>query len=114
MIVTAFTLGMCLCGLTLVILRSPNSASDDKFGSAIASFSAWCAFAMLLIAGVYALGLIIPALAGAAVLTGLQLDFGDRLDPVAAYKLPFGVGAVLCSVLTWIGILNLLEELPNG
>lgn len=114
MIVTAFVLGMCLSGLTLAIVRQRDYATDDKFGSAIASFAAWCAFGMLLIAGMYALGLVIPAVTGAAVLTVMRFDFGGRLWPVADYKLPLGVGAVLCSVLTWIGILNLLEDLPNG
>lgn len=114
MIVTGFAIGMCLSGLTLLILRQTEFATDDKFGSAIASFAAWCAFGMLVIAGSFALGLLIPGLAAAAILTVLRFDFGHRLRPIARYKLPLGVGAVLCSVLTWIGILNLLEELPNG
>lgn len=114
MIVSAFVLGMLLCGLTLSLLRVPASASEDKFGSAIAMFCAWCAFGMLLMAGLYGLGLVIPGLAAAAILIGLKFDFGERLQPLVSYKLPLGIGAILCSVFAWIGILNLLEELPNG
>ncbi len=112
MIVSAFVLGMLLCGLTLALLRVPASATEDKFGSAIAMFCAWCAFGMLLMAGLYGLGL--PALGGAAVLVGLKLNSGEWLGPLVQFKLPLGVGAIMCSVLAWIGILNLLEEIPNG
>ncbi len=113
MILVAFLLGMALCGITLALIRVEDTF--DKFGSAAAMFSAWCAFGMLLMAGVYGLGLVLPAIAGGLVLALRSTDtFGHRLSALASYKLPLGVGALLCSVLTWVGILNLMEEIPYG
>lgn len=113
MILVAFLLGMTLCGVTLALIRTEDTF--DKFGSAAAMFSAWCAFGMLLMAGVYGLGLVLPAIAGAVVLTLRSTDtFGQWLAALASYKLPLGVGALLCSILAWIGILNLMEEIPYG
>jgi hypothetical protein len=113
MILTAFFIGMALCGITLALIHVEDTF--DKFGSAAAMFSAWCAFGMLLMAGVYGLGLVLPAITGALVLTLRSTDtFGQRLAALASYKLPLGVGALLCSVLAWVGVLNLMEEIPNG
>ena len=113
MILAAFLIGMTLCGVTLALIRAEDTY--DKFGSAAAMFSAWCAFGMLLMAGVYGLGLVLPAIAGAIVLTLRSTEtFGQRLGALASYKLPLGVGALLCSVLAWIGVLNLMEVIPYG
>ncbi|SDX10104.1 hypothetical protein [Litoreibacter albidus] len=113
MILAAFLIGMTLCGVTLALIRAEDTY--DKFGSAGAMFSAWCAFGMLLMAGVYGLGLVLPAIAGGLVLALRSTDtFGQRLHALASYKLPLGVGALLCSVLAWIGVLNLMEEIPYG
>lgn len=112
MILAAFLIGMTLCGITLALIRAEDTF--DKFGSAIAMFSAWCAFGMLLMAGVYGLGLVLPAIAGGLVLVLRTQTFGQRLHALASYKLPLGVGALLCSVLAWIGVLNLMEEIPYG
>lgn len=113
MILGAFLIGMTLCGITLALIRAEDTF--DKFGSAAAMFSAWCAFGMLLMAGVYGLGLVLPAVAAALVLGLRSTDtFGQKLRALASYKLPLGVGALLCSVAAWIGVLNLMEEIPYG
>ena len=113
MILLSFLIGMTFCGVTLALIRAEDTF--DKFGSAAAMFSAWCAFGMLLMAGAYGLGLVLPALVGGTVLALRSTDtFGQRLHPLASYKLPFGVGALLCSILAWIGVLNLMEEIPYG
>ncbi|WP_298261104.1 hypothetical protein [uncultured Litoreibacter sp.] len=113
MILAAFLTGMTFCGLALALIRAEDTF--DKFGSAAAMFCAWCAFGMLLMAGLYGLGLVLPAIAGAAVLALRSTDtFGRRLHALASYKLPIGVAALLCSVAAWIGILNLMEEIPYG
>jgi hypothetical protein len=113
MILAAFLIGMTLCGATLALIRVEDTI--DKFGSAGAMFSAWCAFGMLLMAGAYGLGLVLPAIAGGAVLALRSTDtFGQQISSLASYKLPLGVGALLCSVLAWIGIMNLMEEIPYG
>ena len=112
MIFAAFLIGMALCGVTLALIRAEDTF--DKFGSAAAMFSAWCAFGMLLMAGVYGLGLVLPAIAGGIVLALRTQKFGQRLSALASYKLPLGVGALVCSVLAWIGVLNLMEEIPYG
>lgn len=111
MILWAFLIGMSICGVTLALLRIDQRG--DKFASAIASFATWCAFGMLLLAGTYGLGLVIPAITAALVLTFYKLDLERWLTPLASYKMPLGVGALICSVAAWIGVLNLMEEIPN-
>ena len=112
MIFIAFLLGMALCSVTHAQIRAEDTI--DKFSSAAAMFSAWCAFGMLLMAGVYGLGLVIPAIVGGLVLALRTQKLGQRLGALASYKLPLGAGALLCSVLAWVGILNLMEEIPYG
>lgn len=112
MILTAFLVGMALCAVTLALIAAEDTS--DKFGSAVAMFAAWCAFGMLLMGGTWGLGLVVPAIAAALVLVLRNKTFGARLQALAPYKLPLGVAALLCSVATWIGVLNLMEELPNG
>lgn len=112
MILVAFLLGMVLCAVTLALIVVEDTT--DKFGSAIAMFTAWCAFGMLLMGGTWGLGLVLPAVAAAVVLVLRNETFGNRVRALAAYKLPLSVGALLCSVATWIGVLNLMEDLPNG
>lgn len=112
MILGAFLIGMVLCALTLALIAQEETT--DKFGSAVAMFAAWCAFGMLLMGGTWGLGLVLPAFAAAIVLVARNKKFGQRISALAPYKLPLGVGALVCSVLTWIGVLNLMEELPNG
>lgn len=114
MILAAFLVGMILCALTLALIRAEDPAPRDKFGSAIAMFAGWCAFGMLLLAGAYGLGIILPAISGAIVLALRTPKFGQAINALAAYKLPFGVGALVCSVIAWVGILNLMEDIPYG
>lgn len=114
MILAAFLLGMILCTLTLALIRAEDNAPRDKFGSAVAMFTGWCAFFMLLMAGAYGLGLVLPAIAGAIVLALRTPKFGKAIIALAIYKLPLGVGALICSVVAWVGILNLMEEIPYG
>ena len=104
---------MVLCCVTLALLRVDDARMTDKFGAAGAAFSAWGAFGMLIMAGVYGLGLVIPGLAALAVLAARKSNLGHWLSPLAHYKLPLGIGALLGSILTWIGVLNLMEDLPN-
>lgn len=113
MILLSFLLGMVLCGLTLALLHEDDARMTEKFGAAGASFSAWCAFGMLIMAGLYGLGLVLPALAAITVLIARKSRVSQRLSPLAPYKLPLGIGALLGSILTWIGVLNLMEDLPN-
>ena len=40
--------------------------------------------------------------------------FGAVISPLAPYKMPLGIGALICSVLVWLGVLNMMEGLPNG
>lgn len=112
MILAAFLVGMTLCALTLALIKVEDTT--DKFGSAVAMFAAWCAFGMLLMGGTWGLGLVLPAIAAAIVLVLRNETFGKAVSALAAYKLPLSVGALLCSVATWIGVLNLMEDLPNG
>jgi len=112
MIAGAFLIGMVLCGLTLALIKVEDTS--DKFGSAVAMFAAWCAFGMLLMGGTWGLGLVLPAIAAAIVLTLRTDTIGQRLHALAAYKMPLSIGALLCSVATWVGVLNLMEDLPNG
>lgn len=129
MILAAFLVGMALSGITLLLIRAEDGAAPDKFGSAVAMFCGWCAFAMLLAAGTYTMGIVLPTLLGAAVLVARfynlgaykpgsynfgSYNFGDAMGALAQYKLPLGVGALLCSATAWIGILNLMEGIPNG
>lgn len=115
MILAAFIIGMALCALVLSLIRVEDSARvTDKFGSAVAQFASWCAFGMLFMAGTYGLGLVVPALAAAAVLVLRSTSFGQRISALASYKMPLGIGALLASVVTWIGVLNLMEDIPNA
>ncbi len=114
MIVTSFLLGMAFCAVAFLLIRADETRMVDKFGAAIAMFASWCAFGMLLMAGTYGLGLVLPALTASAVLVTRTLNFGDRLSALARYKLPAAIGALLASIVCWIGVLNLMEELPNG
>jgi len=114
MIATSFLLGMALCAAAFLLIRADENRMVDKFGAAMAMFAAWCAFGMLLMAGTYGLGLLIPGTTAAAVLVVRTLNFGDRLSALARYKLPVAIGALLCSIVAWIGVLNMMEELPNG
>lgn len=114
MIVWGFLIGQLLCGLGLALLKSQSERMDDKFGSAVAAFSLWCAFGMLMMAGTYGLGLLVPGLVGAAVLMLRTAPVGRYLTPLAGYKIHLGLGALVASVVTWLGVLNLIEELPNG
>ncbi|GFE65450.1 hypothetical protein [Litoreibacter roseus] len=114
MILWAFLAGMVACGITLSLLQLEEGAADDKFGSAVAMFAAWCAFGMLLMAGTYGLGLLVPGLTGAAVLVLRKTQLAGVLRPLSPYKMPLGIGALLASVVTWIGVLNLMEDIPNG
>ncbi|MFY0690694.1 MAG: hypothetical protein JXR14_02080 [Paracoccaceae bacterium] len=113
MILWSFLAGMAFCGLTLALLHADDARMTDKFAAAGATFSAWCAFGMLLMAGLYGLGLVVPGLAALAVLGARKSKLGLWLTPLAPYKLPLGIGALLGSILTWIGVLNLMEDLPN-
>ncbi|MEM9432792.1 MAG: hypothetical protein AAGA12_02630 [Pseudomonadota bacterium] len=113
MIFWSFLIGMLFCGLSLTLLHAEGARSGDKFGSAGTMFSAWCAFGMLLMAGTYGLGLVIPALVAAAVLVLRGSSLGTRIMPIAKYKFPLGVAALLSSVVAWLGVLNLMEEIPN-
>ena len=115
MILWAFLIGMALCGLTLALIRAEDGARDtDKFGSAVAMFAAWCAFGMLLMGGTWGLGIVIPGLIAAVVLVLRTTTFGKVASPLAPYKMPLGIGALVCSVLVWVGVLNMMEGLPNG
>jgi len=112
MILGAFLLGMALCGLTLALIHAEDS--HDKFGSAVAMFAAWCAFGMLLMGGTWGIGIVIPGLLAALVLMIRTTKFGAVISPLAPYKMPLGIGALICSVLVWLGVLNMMEGLPNG
>lgn len=112
MIVWAFVVGMVFCAVTLALIRAEDTG--DKFGSAVAMFSAWCAFAMLLMGGTWGLGIVIPGLLGAMVLAARTVKFGRLLAPLAPYKMPLGIAALVSSVAVWIGVLNQMEGLPNG
>ncbi|MEM6408772.1 MAG: hypothetical protein AAF700_10170 [Pseudomonadota bacterium] len=112
MIFWGFILGMILCGVTLSLIAHEDSY--DKFGSAVAMFSGWCAFGMLLMGGTWGLGIVLPGLMAAAVLVLRTTTFGKRLSALAPYKMPMGIGALVCSVLVWLGVLNMMEGLPNG
>ncbi len=112
MILWAFLIGMALCGITLSLIAHEDGM--DKFGSAVAMFAAWCAFGMLLMGGSWGLGIVVPGLAAAAVLVLRTTRFGAGIAPLAAYKMPLGVAALACSVLVWLGVLNLMEDIPNG
>ena len=114
MIVTSFLLGMALCAVAFLLIRADETRMMDKFGAAAASFANWSAFGMLLMAGTYGLGLVIPALTASAVLVTRTMKFGDRFSTLARYKLPCAIGALLASIVCWIGVLNLMEDLPNG
>lgn len=114
MILVAFIIGMILCGAVLAILHAERSEGvDDKFGSAVAMFAGWAAFGMLIMGGTYALGLLIPGALAAAVLVLRTSKFGQVLSPLAPMKLPLSIGALIASLLTWIGVLNLMEDIPN-
>ncbi|MEM9585015.1 MAG: hypothetical protein AAGA08_18035 [Pseudomonadota bacterium] len=112
MIFWAFLIGMALCALTLSLIA--HEGSEDKFGSAVAMFSGWCAFGMLLMGGTWGLGIVLPGMVAALVLVLRTTRFGKVLSPLASYKMPLGIGALLCSVTVWLGVLNMMEGLPNG
>ncbi len=113
MILVAFALGMVLCAVVLSLIRAEDGGrTTDKFGSAVTQFSAWCAFGMLIMGGTYGLGLVVPAAAAAAVLILRSSSFGQQISALAPLKMPLGIGALLASVLTWIGVLNLMEDIP--
>ncbi|MEM7472664.1 MAG: hypothetical protein AAF340_15045 [Pseudomonadota bacterium] len=112
MIFWAFIVGMALCALTLSLIAHEDS--HDKFGAAVAMFSAWCAFGMLLMGGTWGLGIVLPGIAAALVMVLRTTTFGKRISALAPYKMPFGIGALMCSVLVWLGVLNMMEGLPNG
>ena len=112
MILGAFIIGMALCAVTLSLIHTEDSS--DKFGSAVAMFAAWCAFGMLLMGGTWGIGIVIPGLLAALVLMIRTTKFGEMISPLAPYKMPFGIGALVCSGLVWLGVLNMMEGLPNG
>lgn len=112
MILWAFVIGMSLCAVTLALIHAEDTG--DKFGSAVAMFAGWCAFAMLLMGGTWGLGIVIPGLLGALVLVLRTTKFGELLMPLSPYKMPLGVAALVSSVAVWIGVLNKMEGLPNG
>lgn len=115
MILWAFLIGMVLCALSLRIIRSEDDArGTDKFASAVTQFSAWCAFGMLLIGGTWGLGIVLPGLVAAAVLMFRNSNLSPALSALVPYKMPLGIGALIACVATWIGVLNLMEELPNA
>ncbi len=115
MILWAFLIGMVLCALALRIIRAEDVARvTDKFGSAVTQFAAWCAFGMLLMGGTWGLGIVIPGLTAAAVIMFRNSDLSPRLPALAPYKMPLGIAALLASVATWIGVLNLMEDIPNA
>ena len=114
MISTAFFLGMFFCAAAFLFTRADTARMVDKFGAALTMFISWCAFGMLLMAGTYGLGLVIPALTASAVLVVRTLNFGDGLSALTRYKLPAAIGALLSSLVAWVGILNMMEEIPNG
>jgi hypothetical protein len=105
---------MALCAVAFLLIRAEESVILDKFGAAVSSFITWCAFAMLLMAGTYGTGIVLPGIAGACVLTVRTMNFSERLTPFAKHKLPVAIGALLCSVVAWIGVLNLMEDFPNA
>ena len=112
MILWGFFIGMTLCAVTLALIHAEDTG--DKFGSAVAMFAAWCAFGMLLMGGTWGLGIVIPGLLAAVVLVLRTTKFGTVISPLAPYKMPLGIGALVCSVLVWVGVLNMMEGLPNG
>lgn len=112
MILWAFVIGMTLCAVTLALIHVEDSA--DKFGSAVAMFAAWCAFGILLMGGSWGLGIVIPGVLGAMVLVLRTTKFGKLAAPLAPYKMPLGIAALVSSVAVWIGVLNQMEGLPNG
>ncbi len=112
MILWGFLIGMALCALTLALIHAEDTG--DKFGSAVAMFAGWCAFGMLLMGGTWGLGIVIPGLAAAAVLVLRTTKFGKAISALAPYKMPLGIGALVCSVAVWLGVLNMMEGLPNG
>lgn len=111
MIFWAFLIGMALCGVTLALIHAEDGY--DKFGGAVAMFTAWCAFGMLLLGGTMAIGIVIPGIAAALVLALRVTKFGKLLSPLASYKMPLGIGALLCSAVVWVGVLNLIKGLSN-
>jgi hypothetical protein len=112
MILAAFLIGMALCALTLSLITSEDSS--DKFGSAVAMFAGWCAFGMLLMGGTWGLGIVLPGLVAATVLVLRNVTFGEVISPLAPYKMALGIGALVSSVVVWLGVLNRMEGLPNG
>ncbi|MEP5761990.1 MAG: hypothetical protein ABJ327_22290 [Litoreibacter sp.] len=114
MIEASFLLGMAFCAAAFLLIKADDGRMMDKFGAAAASFITWCAFGMLLMAGTYGMGLLIPGAAAAGVLISRQLNLAKRLTPFANYKLPLSVAALLASITAWIGVLNLMEEIPHA
>lgn len=114
MIVASLLFGMIFCAVAFLLIKAEETLMVDKFGAAMTMFVSWCAFGMLLMAGTFGLGLLIPGTVAASVLVVRTINFGDRLSALARYKLPAAIGALLCSIVAWIGILNMMEELPNG
>jgi len=114
MILPSFLFGMAHCAVAFSLISAEgNEPGFDKFASAVAQFAAWCAFGMLLMAGTYGLGIFVPAFTAALVLLFRSSGIGQRFVALAPYKMPIGIVALVASVFTWIGVLNLMEELPN-
>ena len=112
MILWSFIIGMILSGCVLSLIAVEET--QDKFGSAVAMFAGWCAFGMLLMGGTWGLGIVMPGLIAAAVLVLRTTTLGKMISPLAPFKMPLGIGALVCSVVLWLGVLNRMEGLPNG
>lgn len=92
-------------------LPDPNNiAVRDGLGHMVVGLLGWAGVIATLIAGFYALGVLLPA--GAAVVVVLVLHFthfGERLFPFYRYQTPLALIALVAAFWLWANVFSLIQ-----
>ncbi|QHQ35552.1 hypothetical protein [Algicella marina] len=113
-------LGLACAVFALVIRRAETAAPDPSdiqirtgLGHMVTGILAWTALVALLVVAVFATGLILPAIAVAALLALARVEFGTRLATVYRSQTALSVTALLIAIVEWLALTSRMQVEPT-
>lgn len=119
MILLALLLGLASATLALAIRRAETAMPDPgdieiRTGlmHMLTGLIAWAAYLSLFVVAVFVSGLILPALAAAALAAALLFNWGSRLIPLYRLQIPLAATALLIAIAAWLALITLFVSEP--